>query len=294
MTLDELELEFDIQYNNISSNQAPGLTPLEKSIFLTQAQEAVVKAYYGDTNGFEKTEEVTEYLRTLVDQKTYTSKSKVTSISFIDESGTLITATRYEKGDFDNNYYCWSNGDNELLNRFLTLSNTPSIGDTVFHVDQIAFSNVTNVNEEESEFNTTSRGIVKNSKVVSIPDNLMFITYESAVIDNGCSNISFAIVEPVKQDEFFRIYNNPFRGPSKTRVLRLLNDKEIELVSKYDIKEYLLRYIKFPEPIVLNGASEYGVEPYSNYPNGNTCQLPESIHRTIVTQAVALAKAAWS
>ena len=39
MNLKELELEFDILINNISSNQAPGFTPLEKSIFLTEAQE---------------------------------------------------------------------------------------------------------------------------------------------------------------------------------------------------------------------------------------------------------------
>ena len=43
MNLKELELEFDILINNISSNQAPGFTPLEKSIFLTDAQEFYIK-----------------------------------------------------------------------------------------------------------------------------------------------------------------------------------------------------------------------------------------------------------
>ena len=36
MTLQEFDLEFDALYNNISSNQAPGLNSYEKSIFLTQ------------------------------------------------------------------------------------------------------------------------------------------------------------------------------------------------------------------------------------------------------------------
>ena len=43
MTTQEFSLEFDLLYNNISSNQAPGLTEYEKSTFLTQAQEEIVK-----------------------------------------------------------------------------------------------------------------------------------------------------------------------------------------------------------------------------------------------------------
>ena len=68
MTLNELSIQFDIMYNNISSNQAPGLTEYEKSVFLTQAQEAVILDLYKGTSGdaFETTEEVTRYLSSLV------------------------------------------------------------------------------------------------------------------------------------------------------------------------------------------------------------------------------------
>lgn len=68
MTSQEFSIEFDILYNNISSNQAPGLTEYEKSVFLTQAQEALVLDLYKGTAGdsFETTEEVTRYLSTLV------------------------------------------------------------------------------------------------------------------------------------------------------------------------------------------------------------------------------------
>ena len=41
-TTAEWSLEFDQFYNNITSNQAPGLTEHEKSIFLTRAQESLV------------------------------------------------------------------------------------------------------------------------------------------------------------------------------------------------------------------------------------------------------------
>lgn len=42
----EWNLEFDILYNNISSNKAPGISAYEKSVFLTQAQEQILKGYF--------------------------------------------------------------------------------------------------------------------------------------------------------------------------------------------------------------------------------------------------------
>lgn len=51
MTSEEFENGFDVYYNNIMSNQAPGLDAYEKSLFLTKAQEEIVKAYfYPQTN----------------------------------------------------------------------------------------------------------------------------------------------------------------------------------------------------------------------------------------------------
>lgn len=46
MTIAEFSNEFDVLYNNITSNQAPGLDEYEKSVFLTQAQEDVVRCYF--------------------------------------------------------------------------------------------------------------------------------------------------------------------------------------------------------------------------------------------------------
>lgn len=46
MTVEEFSNEFDVLYNNIMSNQAPGLNDYEKSVFLTKAQEEIVKNYF--------------------------------------------------------------------------------------------------------------------------------------------------------------------------------------------------------------------------------------------------------
>ena len=46
MNVNEFSNEFDVLYNNIMSNAAPGLNEYEKSVFLTKAQEEIVKNYF--------------------------------------------------------------------------------------------------------------------------------------------------------------------------------------------------------------------------------------------------------
>jgi hypothetical protein len=90
MTLDELSTQFNLLYNNISSNQAPGLTEYEKSVFLTQAQEAVILDLYKGVTGdsFETTEEVTRYLSSLV--KPYTTSQLTSQTALLDKRETKI------------------------------------------------------------------------------------------------------------------------------------------------------------------------------------------------------------
>ena len=46
MTTEEFSREFDVLYNNIMSNAAPGLDEYEKSVFLTKAQSQIIKEYF--------------------------------------------------------------------------------------------------------------------------------------------------------------------------------------------------------------------------------------------------------
>jgi hypothetical protein len=45
MNVDEFSNEFDVLYDNITSRSAPGLNKYDKSVFLTRAQEEIVKDY---------------------------------------------------------------------------------------------------------------------------------------------------------------------------------------------------------------------------------------------------------
>ena len=58
MTNEEFSNEFDVLYNSITSNQAPGLDEYEKSIFLTKAQSEILREYFnprvdGANGGFD-------------------------------------------------------------------------------------------------------------------------------------------------------------------------------------------------------------------------------------------------
>ena len=209
MTNPEFSIEFDILYNNISSNKAPGLNEYEKSVFLTKAQEGIITELYSGRNttynSFEETEEQRRYLNSLI----------------------------------------WT-------------EECESISDSI---------------------NLTS----DKSYVFSLPYDVMFITYEVATIEG--KDVS---VYPVSQDELSKIIKNPFRGPSKNRVLRLdTTNNLVELISNYPIEKYKIRYIKKPNPIILTSLED-GLSINGTY-GESECELDSSLHRTILDRAVALA-----
>lgn len=79
MTNSEFSNEFDILYNNIMSNQAPGLNEYEKSVFLTKAQDEIVKAYFNPNiamEGMDGNERRQIDFSTLIKVKKYTSGSE--------------------------------------------------------------------------------------------------------------------------------------------------------------------------------------------------------------------------
>lgn len=46
MTIPEFSTQFDILFNNVTSNQAPGVDEYEKSVFLTKAEKEITKNYF--------------------------------------------------------------------------------------------------------------------------------------------------------------------------------------------------------------------------------------------------------
>lgn len=137
--------------------------------------------------------------------------------------------------------------------------------------------------------NNTPLGIDSKSKFFTLPSDLWFITYESVTISDGrCASMKTMDVYPVTQDEYHKIKKNPFRGANNRRSLRLdLSDGVVEIVSKYTVTEYYLRYLRKLQPIVLvNLGDEQSIEGISAV---SECELPETLHQRILDRAVQLA-----
>lgn len=217
MTLEEFSNEFDVlanSYANSDPSDVRNFDEYEKSVFLSQAQESVVRELYASMPGFEDTEQVRRYLAPLV------TSAEVGTVSY-------------------------------------------------------------------------PMGVSPNSKRALLPDDLMFITYESARITGGTSCLTDVMVEviPVSQDEFHRIRQNPFRQPNARKVLRLdLNVNEVELVSMYNVTKYYVRYLRRPQPIILvdlpDGLSISG-GILTTYNTRTKCELNPDLHRMILDVAVA-------
>ena len=78
MTTDDFSIEFDLLFNNIASNKAPGLNEYEKTLFLTEAQENIVRSLYsGGSNSFETSEEMSSYLSSIVKCETFVAFENV-------------------------------------------------------------------------------------------------------------------------------------------------------------------------------------------------------------------------
>lgn len=135
----------------------------------------------------------------------------------------------------------------------------------------------------------TPLGLESKSKFFTLPEDLWFITLESVVVDNSkCGAETIMKVYPVKQDEYQVIRDNPFRGANDRRALRLdLSEGNVEIICKYMITIYYIRYIKKIPPIILedlpNDLTIKGKSEASN------CILHEALHQKILDRAVQLA-----
>lgn len=134
-------------------------------------------------------------------------------------------------------------------------------------------------------------GLSKSSVFFELPDDLWFITYESVNLKDdglGCMSGENISVIPITQDEYHRIRKNPFRGANERRALRLdLSGKVVEIISKYNVESYLVRYLSRPAPIILTDLTD---NLSINCISVKTeCELNPVIHRAILERAVKLA-----
>lgn len=128
-------------------------------------------------------------------------------------------------------------------------------------------------------------GLSSNSVFFNIPEDVWFITYESAIIKaRKCKDYEEISILPITQDNYYKISNNPFRRSNERRALRLdVSSNMVEIISNYNIVEYLIRYLSKPTPIILTDLDNLSIDGINTK---TECSLSPIIHRYILERAV--------
>ena len=125
---------------------------------------------------------------------------------------------------------------------------------------------------------------------VNISNDILFMIYEQCTLsdENNCINNKIVSVVPTIHDDLDKVLKNPFKSPNSRKVIRLDFDNKIELISKYNISNYKVRYLKKPNPIIL-----VALEDNLSINNGDTKvsngETNPILHERIVQRAVQLA-----
>ena len=240
MTTQEFSDQFDVLYNNIMSNQAPGLDEYEKSVFLTKAQYEIVKNYFNpksnkNQEGFDDS------------PKRQVDFSKLMAV----KTPAAFTTANYPK--FDN-----------------------------------------------------------RSKLFTMPTDILFVLNETAInfiptVPGGDTAVAgterLINIVPISFEEYARITSKPYKQPLKNQGWRLFNGgdvsnttyfvTEIIIKSGTNIKDYRIRYVKRPKPIILTVLSETNVS-LDGLTAVTECELDPILHPEILQRAVELAKSAYT
>lgn len=125
---------------------------------------------------------------------------------------------------------------------------------------------------------------------VEISNDILFMIYEQCTLsdENNCINNKIVSVVSTIHDDLDKVLKNPFKSPNSRKVIRLDFDNKIELISKYNISNYKVRYLKKPNPIIL-----VALEDNLSINNGDTKvsngETNPILHERIVQRAVQLA-----
>ena len=130
--------------------------------------------------------------------------------------------------------------------------------------------------------------VSQKSLIFKLPEDVLFITFEQVKYNSDCETIKYSTVYPVRQDEYTKIKNNPFRGTNKYRVLRLdRGENYVEIIPYQEISEYQIKYLSKPAPIILEDLGSLRIDGVST----KTTDFPlhPFVYKLILDRAVLMA-----
>lgn len=301
MTNEEFSNEFDVLYNSITSNQAPGLDEYEKSVFLTKAQDEIIKGYFNPrTNktqeGFDGNERRQIDFSMIMRSKIYEPKTVIEKDEVGEDIGVVqplsLSVTEIP---------AISVAD---INKYLIEANMDIVSK---EINSDGETQITLTPFKDSFFD-----LRPETKSVVLEDDILMFTNEYVVVNRN-SKETRLIVIPINYIEYSRLMSKPYKRPLKSQAWRLLDNsdktKKAELVVGHgdEINKYVIRYVKRPRAIILSSLPEgtsldgyFGSDKDGNPttdPNkatqGITCELDPILHPEILQRAVELAKSAY-
>lgn len=274
MTTTEFSNQFDLLFNNISSNQAPGLNEYEKSVFLTKAQDEIVKNYFqAESNG-----------------NTVKKGFDDTAIRQMDFSDLIVSKTIQEE-----------TGDNAV----------PSVDPRALVYKISKDDRVYIIINESLYLMVNQEGKLKVNGIRQvIPIKYTeYMRLMSKPFKEPLKNMAWRIITQGREGDADVDTSTPVDKPisDPTTVAKSVSLK-IEIVitsadkNRYKSNgetntiQYNIRYVRKPRPIILTNLSDSFGEDLSidGYKQAMTCELNESTHEAILQRAVELAKIAWA
>lgn len=316
MNLPEFSNQFDVLYNNVTSNQAPGLSEYEKSIFLTKGQDEIIKNYFNAKGN--------KYQEGFDD-----SSKRQIDFSMLMDTVTPEFVTAVNPLHHGKNNKCYKLPDNILLyiNEFLDVNrNGESKRLVVVSVSYDEYNRLMSKPYKRPVKNQAWRLINNSSALYTYTD---YNAIASALTEHQYSDsIGLELNKEevlatiygkkieyedeyscIKVDDKYLGYNGLVADYSDSCSITILPIETIikesiakegiylypvsELIAGANdvIEKYTVRFIRKPKPIILENLEDLTIEGKSEASN---CELDSSIHQEILQRAVELAKIAWA
>lgn len=329
MTNEEFSNEFDVLYNSITSNQAPGLDEYEKSVFLTKAQDEIVKSYFNpklnkSQEGFDANEKRQIDFSMIMRSISYESNRK--EIFILEEVLSKFNNLGYGSAIPDSIQNSIPNPtEDELPESIISYEQLdPFIGvgvfwgQTLFMIRRAVYDvinkNILNVTESSRDITAPSESGFKinsytvryfdagifdnrfNTKSITVEDDIMMFINEYVEVKRN-NSISRLTVLPINYIEYSRLMSKPYKRPLKNQAWRIIDNsnshKKVEIVigPNDTLNKYVIRYVKRPQAIILCDLEDVTLD---NKNKKQPCELDEALHPEILQRAVELAKAAYT
>ena len=260
MTLDEFSEGFDVRYNNITSNQAPGLNEHEKSLFLTTAQDEKIKNHFtANSKGNDLGQGFDDSAKRQAD---FSMLMKTASC----DAGTLV-------GDGDEITYSYKYMDGEE-------KKTKTVKFTISRLDQ------------RSKLYTFPEDVfIPINETLAYTAGKKYFQVIPLRYDEYTAKMSKPFKRPNKH-QAWRLNNSGSISANK-----YIKCVEIITTPEYDDKDltYTVRYLRRPKPIIVGDLDGLTINGYT-YDDVKDigCELDPILHEEILQRAVELAKIAWT